>query len=135
MCNTLIQKITNKIHTLATRLFIGLQPKKAAIHEVEWMIGAWIGSICISINDIDVAHNECTIQYSDYVLKFILTAGFVLFARSKSKSAFQCRYIILADQFVNTFGVVINTRLFIAVPILLRCKNEFLWVIIHQMIS
>ena len=90
-------KITNKNSQLATRLFIGLQPKKAAIHEMEWMIGAWIGSICISINDIDVAHNECTIQYSDYVLKFILTAGSVLVARSKSA-------FILVDQFVNTFG-------------------------------
>ena len=121
-------KITNKINTLATRLFIGLQPKKAAIHEVEWIIGAWIGSICISINDIDVAHNECTIQDSDYVLKFILTAGSVLFGRSKS--AFKCKLNLLVDQLIRL--VVINIRLFIAVPFLLRCKNEFLWVIIHQ---
>ena len=88
MCNTLIQNY-QQINTLATRLFIGVQPMNAAIRKVEWMIGAWIGSICISENDTDVAHNECTVQYSDYVLKFIPTAGSVLFARSKS--AFKSR--------------------------------------------
>ena len=94
------------------------------------MIGAWIGSICISINDIDVAHNECTIQYSAYVSKFILTAGSVLFCRGKA--AFKCRLHLYWLISLLIRLVVINTRLFIAVPFLLRCKNEFFWIILHR---